>query len=128
MRIRGLVSLAIATILISACVPVAGRDQPTQTNGAEPATKRTPPRTPDGQPDIQGIWTNYTNTPFEVFDEKNKPGLNSEDLEGRGRGTALGLINDSFERRLRKGRLLVAVQPTGRVPTMPWPGENRTNR
>src|SRR6266705_2792778 len=25
----------------------------------------TPPRTPDGQPDLQGIWTNPTITPFE---------------------------------------------------------------
>ena len=24
------------------------------------------PRTPDGQPDIQGTWTNYDNTPFEA--------------------------------------------------------------
>src|SRR5437867_8305431 len=24
-----------------------------------------PPRTPDGQPDLQGIWTNATITPFE---------------------------------------------------------------
>jgi len=25
----------------------------------------TPPRTPDGQPDMQGMWTNATITPFE---------------------------------------------------------------
>src|ERR1700693_3914551 len=29
----------------------------------------TPPRTPDGQPDLQGIWTNPTITPFERPDE-----------------------------------------------------------
>ena len=75
MRIRGFVSLAIATIVISACAPVAGGEKPAGTDGAGPATKWTPSRTPDGQPDIQGIWTNYTNTPFEVFDEKDQPGL-----------------------------------------------------
>src|SRR3954465_14696008 len=37
---------------------------------AVPAASQTsrgysPPRTPDGQPDIQGVWTNATITPFE---------------------------------------------------------------
>jgi len=128
MRIRGLVLLAIATILISACAPVTGRDQPTETNGAEPATKWTPPRTPDGQPDIQGIWTNYTNTPFEVFDEKDQPGLYSGDPDGTGRGTGPGFINDSFERKLSKGRSLVVDPPSGRVPIMPWAEEKRNYR
>jgi len=128
MRIRGLLSLAIATILISACVRVAGQDQPTETNGAEPATKWTAPRTPDGQPDIQGIWTNYTNTPFEVFDEKDNPALYSGDPDGAGRGTGPGFINDSFERKLTKGRSLVVDPPNGRVPIMPWAEEKRNYR
>jgi hypothetical protein len=29
------------------------------------AQRWTPPRTPDGQPDLQGIWNNATSTPFE---------------------------------------------------------------
>src|SRR5438477_9297817 len=128
MRIRGLVSLAIAAILVSACVRVAGRDQPTETNGAEPATKWTSPRTPDGQPDIQRISTNYTNTPFEVFDENDQPGLYSGDPDGTGRGTGPGFINDSFERKLTKGRSLVVDPPNGRVPIMPWAEEKRNYR
>src|SRR5256886_15714635 len=103
MRIRGLVSLAIAAILVSACVRVAGQDQPTETNGAEPATKWTAPRTPDGQPDIQGIWTNYTNTPFEVFDEKDNPALYSGDPDGAGCGSCCGFINVSCLRNLTIG-------------------------
>src|SRR5262249_16421602 len=31
----------------------------------EPARKWTPPRTPDGHPDMQGVWTHGTLTPFE---------------------------------------------------------------
>ena len=32
---------------------------------SENAKTWTPPRTPDGQPDLQGIWTDATNKPFE---------------------------------------------------------------
>jgi hypothetical protein len=32
---------------------------------AKTAKASTPPRTPDGQPDLQGMWTNATITPFE---------------------------------------------------------------
>src|SRR5262249_20184830 len=128
MSIRGLVSFSIATILIPACAPVAGRNRPAETNDAEPATKWTPPQTPDGQPDIQGIWTNYTNTPFEVFDEKDQPGLYAGDPDGTGRGTGPGFINDSFERKLSKGRSLVVDPPSGRVPIMPWAEEKRNYR
>ncbi|MCY4506131.1 MAG: hypothetical protein OXG35_04110, partial [Acidobacteria bacterium] len=39
--------------------------------GAAPAEAQqyTGPRTPDGQPDIQGVWTNFDPTPFEAPDE-----------------------------------------------------------
>src|SRR5258705_12097898 len=39
--------------------PAAGQSRPT------PPKKWTQPRTPDGQPDLQGIWSNATITPFE---------------------------------------------------------------
>ena len=128
MRIRGLLSLVIATIMISAYVLVVRQNPSTAASAAERPADWTPSRTPDGQPDMQGIWTNYTNTPFEVFDEKDNPALYSGDPDGTGRGTGPGFLNDSLGRNLTKGRSLVVDPPSGRVPIMPWAEEKRNYR
>src|SRR5438034_1750326 len=44
--------------------PVVGQ-APSSTSKATAAKTWSPPRTPDGQPDLQGIWTNATITPLE---------------------------------------------------------------
>ena len=51
-----LMSLAPAGLAAQAKTPAAP---------AKPARTWTPPRTPDGHPDLQGTWTNATITPFE---------------------------------------------------------------
>src|SRR5690348_16748567 len=48
--------------------PVSGQTSPgaaPKAADAQPHKAWTPSRTPDGQPDLQGIWTNPTITPFE---------------------------------------------------------------
>ena len=97
--------------------------------GAEAAQEWTPPRTPDGQPDLQGIWTNYTATPFEVADASDTPDVYAGDLDGSGRGTGpSAFLTDTAGRELSKARSLVVDPPSGRVPIMPWAEERRNDR
>jgi hypothetical protein len=86
----------------------------------------TPPRTPDGQPDIQGVWTNYDSTPFEVFSPTDKPKLYAGDPEGTARGTGPASFPvDAQGRQLPKRRSLVVDPPSGRVPVMAWAEEKK---
>jgi hypothetical protein len=109
-------ALAFAvTIAVVALVAAAGQGQ-----------TWTPPRTPDGQPDLQGIWTNYTSTPFEVPDKSDKPAFYAGDLDGTGKGTGPdAFLTDSSDRQLTKRTSLVVDPPNGRVPIMAWAEERR---
>jgi hypothetical protein len=125
MRTRGfLLSLAlVAGVVALALAAAAARGQ---NNGEEAPADAWTARTPDGQPDLQGIWTNYTSTPFEVFDPSDNPALYSGDPDGSGRGTGpSSFLNDTTGRQLTKGRSLVIDPPSGRVPIMPWAEERR---
>ena len=60
MRLRFCAFVSVTSVLLAA--PAPGQT-------AKPAAKTTKtwmqPRTPDGQPDLQGYWTNATFTPLE---------------------------------------------------------------
>ena len=121
-------SLAIAAVAAVMLAFAAGQNHTAGTNQTQTSKNWTAPRTPDGQPDIQGTWTNYTNTPFEVFDESDHPDLYAGDPDRTARGTGPGFANDTFRRKLDKGRSLVVDPPSGRVPIMPWAEEKRNYR
>jgi hypothetical protein len=122
---RGPMSLALVLALPMIALAVSAGCSGNSGTSAEAAEGWTPPRTPDGQPDLQGMWTNYTATPFEVFDESDTPGLYSGDPDGSARGTGPGFLTDTTDRNLTKGRSLVVDPPSGRVPIMAWAEERR---
>jgi hypothetical protein len=74
-----------------------------------------PARTPDGQPDIQGMWVTFDSTPFEAPAEQAAPpptaaaGVNPP---------AHWAEHDSPTSARR--RAMVIEPPDGRVPVMPW--------
>ena len=56
--------LLLVVVMLSAAI--GGGVMPVRAQTAKARSKAwTPARTPDGQPDLQGVWTNPTITPFE---------------------------------------------------------------
>src|SRR5262245_36158488 len=73
MNCRSLVSigalvLGVAVLLSTSCAgqsPASAVKAAPAANAAPAGKPYTPPKTPDGQPDLQGFWTNSTYVPLE---------------------------------------------------------------
>src|SRR5215468_9988564 len=141
------VAAALAVVVLVALLvqtPAAGQNQPQA--GKAPAVGKawTPPRTADGKPDLQGIWTNNTLTPFErpkslgakeFYTDQELADLTKRIIEARPgervEGAELGAANpqevrydlelygfDRTKLRYTSKRTSLVVGPEGAVPPM----------
>jgi hypothetical protein len=113
-RRRSLPHIAVAAVVL-ACGPLLlGSSQADRTAAN---TRWAVSRTPDGHPDLQGMWTNYDPTPFERLN----PG--EERPRELGVSTADWLIQDSPISARRQS--MVVDPPNGRVPLRREAAEKR---
>jgi hypothetical protein len=81
-EVRNLLAVLVAVGL--AAVPIAAQAPPaaTRTGTANAASTWKVPRTPDGHPDLQGVWANNSVTPTERPKQwKDKPSLTDAELQ-----------------------------------------------
>ena len=136
---RSVMSICVMALAIAAAVvttvPVTGQE-----------ATYTAPRTPDGQPDLQGFWTNQTYTPLERPEGVTQEFYTAEDVaeieSGRAQReasqTTPGTIPDvhydftqfgldrsqsGFARNMRTS--LIVDPPDGRLPPVTAPAEQR---
>jgi hypothetical protein len=151
MNRRCLVSVSVLTVLIAvmllATVPAAGQatSAAARTNGTS-AKAYTAPRTPDGQPDLQGFWTNTTYTPLQRPNTVTKEFFTKEEaLERMKRAadieseqtepgtipdvhydfTQFGLDRSQSAIALNLRTSLVVDPPDGKIPPLSAEGQKR---
>ena len=79
-------------------------------------------RTPDGQPDIQGIWLNFDSTPFEAPDPNASARPAAAPAADTGPAPEFADHNHKVSARRRS---MVVDPPDGRVPVMKWAEDRR---
>jgi hypothetical protein len=139
------VASAAALIFLLAQVPAPGQTAPATPKTSSTTKAWKPARTPDGQPDLQGYWTNNTITPLErpkglgskefyteaeltelMKNEQNRVALNEEEGRPTEPGTDADVHYDFSQFGLDRGqaklswnrRTSLIVGPEGTIPSM----------
>src|SRR5262249_30100903 len=109
-RAMRIVMLAVAAVALATSAASAQAQAVRASNGKT----WTLPRTPDGQPDLQGTWVNFDNTPFEA----PTPGpTRPNNVAGVGPPDHWANHDSPTSPR----REAMVVDPSdGRVPVLPW--------
>jgi len=119
-----MIVVAFAIGLAAAHVNAQSAAKPAATSSAAAAaTHWASPRTPDGQPDLQGIWLNFDSTPFEA--------PVAQPAAPAGQGAAAANVGPASEfadhnHKVSKARRSMVIDPPdGRVPVMKWAEDRR---
>ena len=137
MRRRWILSLhalgAAAAALILGTIP-AGAQAPPGT-ASYSSSKGDVPRTVDGHPDLQGIWSNFDSTPLEAPSPEDAarlkalatwfPGIDAPQRRIDGPNPSPE-FNDSTAKRSERRRSIVVDPPDGRVPILAKAEERRS--
>jgi hypothetical protein len=122
------VTIACAVGLIASAASAQTATKPAATNNtATAATHWTPTRTPDGQPDLQGIWLNFDATPFEAPVAQAAP----PSPQAAAAATAAANVGPASEfadhtHKVSARRTAMVIDPPdGRVPVMKWAEDER---
>ncbi len=104
----------------------------------EPAPLPSPPRTPDGQPDIRGVWTNFDSTPLEAASAEAWrdldalalwfPGINAPGGRLTGPNPGPNWSGEVAAGRSAVRRSMVVDPQDGRLPILPAAAAARDER